>query len=76
MMISANSLRRNGSLLIRKKYKTFLGSNRTIYVPNDAILVFYNENNLDMITEKFISDTRFKAEFRYLYIQKTEMSQK
>lgn len=52
----------------------YLGKKRMINVPVKAIQIFYTENNLELLTEQWASSAQFRAEFRYLFIQKNPVN--
>lgn len=53
-----------------------LGLDKAVPMPFGTIMIFYNANSLDLITEEWASDVGFKAEFRYLFIQKQPESRR
>lgn len=53
-----------------------VGCNRTEPTPAEAIIVFYNQIDLDLITNDWASNCNFRAKFRYLFIQKIPLGRR
>lgn len=68
---------------VKKRNKTFwnaidfalyVGFNRTLFTPSNAILLYYCEKDLDLLTLEWSNG--WKGSFRYIFIQKNPIDEK
>lgn len=55
-------------------FVSYVGFNRTIFTPSNAILLYYCGKDLDLLTLKWANG--WKSNFRYFFIQKNQIEEK